>query len=140
VIFARWNQIMDNARATSSQSITGCAGRSRKYTATGKIAAAVTLANETYPDSDRSATQTATTTPSARGAIPSIAPAAVATPFPPLNPTKTENTWPTTAVRPQARANSGESETRGANTTTGQNPFAASKRPTGTATRQPSTR
>ena len=45
-------------------------------------------------------------TPSASGASPSMTPAAVATPFPPLKPTNTEKTWPTTAASPQTSANS----------------------------------
>jgi len=69
-----------------------------------------------------------------------MTPAAVATPFPPLKPTKIENTWPTTAVSPQTSANTSESDTRGANTSTGMSPLAASSRPTGIANRQPRTR
>src|SRR4051794_14355176 len=104
------------------------------------MAAAAMLPTETYPVRYTSAAHTSTATPSAAGVRPSITPAAVATPFPPLNPTNTENTCPTTATSPQTSANNSDDDTRGANTRTGTRPLAASSSPTGTANRQPSTR
>ena len=69
--------------------------------------------------------------------MPSTTPALVATPFPPLNPTKTEKTWPITAITPQRSGKSSLVLTAGASTSTGTAPFAMSISATGTANFHP---
>src|SRR6185503_6919379 len=118
-MFRRCSTITPTAINTSIQSSSGMSGGSSRYTATGSTAAAAMLASDTYPVSMTTTPQTAAATPSASGVSASITPAAVATPFPPLKPTNTENTCPIIAATPQARANSSEADTRGAKTRTG---------------------
>ena len=88
--------------------------------------------DEHDPDRDRHA--------QGDGVSASMTPAAVATPFPPLNPTKTEKTWPSTAVEPADEREQLEGETSRREDEHRHGPLAASNRPTGIAYFQPRTR
>src|SRR5574341_50735 len=97
-------------------------------------------ASDTYPVAQTSNTQIAALTASGTGAKPRTAPAAVATPFPPRNRTKAENTCPMIAATPSAMGIQPWLPALGAKATTGIAPLATSNRPAGTAYRQPSVR
>src|SRR4029077_15711400 len=99
----RFARCFHTRKAASAVSIARTPPRAPSSTnaAIGKSAADTTLPSETYPVSHTSAPQTTSETTSAFGARARTTPEAVATPFPPLKLTNTENTCPTTAATPQ---------------------------------------
>ncbi len=119
--------------ALSSSPLDSCSSQAAR----GKSAAAATLASDTYPVVRTSTAHTTVTASSPHGASARTTPAAVATPFPPLNPTKIEKTWPRTAASPQSSGKSTIPGSRGPKSQTGRAPLRMSMRPTGIAYFQP---
>src|SRR5581483_1703823 len=115
-----------------------CGANSRAKIANARLAASELT--ETYPEIHSTRPHTRADERIASGASARNTPPAVATPFPPLNLTNGENTWPSTVAMPTPTGSQWGACAPCPSSSTGTAPLAISMSPTGIAYFQPRTR